>query len=139
MDKKKKQSSIFTVALVVLSPPSLSFAHHAFAPHFDTNIEINLIGTITEYRFVNPHSYIYFDIEEGGEPVNWRCELGPAGRLTRMGWSEDFFVPGQTVDMTGNPARREENVCILGMMRLESGLELARDGPLFFSSLIWLR
>ena len=130
MDKKKKQSGIFAVALVVLSPPSLSFAHHAFAPHFDTNIEINLIGTITEYRFVNPHSYIYFDIEEGGETVNWRCEMGPAGRLKRMGWSEDFFVPGQTVDMTGNPARREENVCILGMMRLESGLELARDGPL---------
>ncbi len=126
---KRELSDVFAVTLAALSLPPVSFAHHAFAPHFDTNIEINLIGTITEYRFVNPHSYIYFDVEEGGETVSWRCEMGPAARLKQMGWREDLFVPGQTVDMTGNPARREENVCILGTMRLESGLELARDGP----------
>jgi hypothetical protein len=132
---KKELSSVFVPALAALSLSPLSFAHHAFAPHFDTSIEINLIGTITEYRFVNPHSYIYFDVEQGGETASWRCEMGPAARLKRMGWSEEFFVPGQIVDMTGNPAHREDNVCILGTMRLESGLELSRDGPLSFVSI----
>ncbi len=125
----KEFSSVLAVALVVLSLPPQSLAHHGYVPHYDQNIKVNLIGTITEYRFVNPHSFIYFDVEEGGETVSWRCEMDPSRRLKQMGWSADWFVPGQTVEMTGTPARREENVCLLETMRLESGLELARNTP----------
>ena len=38
-----------------------AFAHHGIV-NFDLNKEIDVAGVVTELRFVNPHSWLYFDV-----------------------------------------------------------------------------
>lgn len=108
-----------------------SFAHHSSAPHFDESVEISLEGTVTEWKFVNPHSYIYFDVtDEKGEAVNWRCEMHARTPMQRSGFTNETFYPGQKLTFVGAPARREANVCGLTSFIFSDGTEVARNGEL---------
>lgn len=83
---------------------------------------------MTELRFVNPHAYVYFDVTgDDGSTQEWRCELSAATSLGRRGWTKDTFQPGQYIEVTGSPARREEHVCYLSNFRLNGGPEYARN------------
>jgi len=105
-------------------------AHHSSAPHFDRDSEVVVEGTVAELKFVNPHAYLYFDVEKDGELVNWRCELSAATQLRRFGWSADMFTVGQRITVNGAPARREDNVCFLNSLTLEDGTVITRRGNL---------
>lgn len=99
-------------------------AHHASSPHFDKSRTVSLTGKFTALKFVNPHAYIYFDVETDGVTEKWRCELRAASQLKRQGWSADMFSPGEIMLITGSPARREANVCAFSSARLSDGSRL---------------
>lgn len=124
---------LFTrIALIAtLGIASSSFAHHASAPHFDESVDITIEGIVTEWHFVNPHSYIHFDvISDTGESVNWRCEMHARTPMQRNGFTDETFYAGQQLTITGNPARREDNVCGLLSFKFSDGTEVARNGEL---------
>ena len=98
-------------------------AHHAVAGNFDVSQDIRLEDAVlTEFRFVNPHVYIYLDVPgEDGAATAWRCEMSAANHLRRRGWTADSMVPGQVMTIDGSPARREANVCHVGLITLPDG------------------
>ncbi len=103
-------------------------AHHSAAPHYDLEKQIELKGTVTQFRFVNPHSYVYFDVvDANGSKTPWRCELAAATMLSRLGWALDMFPIGQTITIKGAPARREANVCMLTSFVRSDGVEIFRE------------
>lgn len=104
-------------------------AHHSSAPHFDASQELVLENaSIVEWKFVNPHSYLYFDMTSAdGEVVNWRCESTAATMLRRNGWTADTLAAGLKVTIRGEPARREDNVCSLKSITLEDGTVIGRN------------
>lgn len=121
------------ILLIVATIATISFAistnaHHSSNPHFDKALNVNVSGVITELKLVNPHAYIYFDVEQDGEMVNWRCELSSGSQLKRKGWTTDLLAPGETITVAGNPARREDNVCFLNTLTLANGQEVGRGG-----------
>ena len=106
-------------------------AHHSSAPHFDRDNSITVEGVVTQLQFVNPHAYVYFDVTtEDGSVQDWRCELSAATMLERRGWTRDSIQPGQQIEITGAPARREDHVCFLNNFRLDGGPEYARNSEL---------
>lgn len=113
-----------SVAFIVAAP---AFPHHSSAPHFDHDTTQTVTGTFTELKFVNPHAYIYFDVKTDGKTEGWRCELSSATQLKRWGWSADMFRPGQEMTITGNPAWREDNVCLFRSAIMTDGTEVARN------------
>ena len=117
--------SLFSIVLM-LAAPSI-YGHHAVAPNFDLDQEIVLTGAVlTEFRFVNPHVYLYVEISgELGTTAEWRCEMAAASRLRRRGWTDETLVPGQTISIAGAPGRRENNVCHVGTITLEDGSTLS--------------
>jgi hypothetical protein len=118
-------------ALLVIAAGSTNvFGHHSSAPHFDRDTEITVAGIVTELKFVNPHAYLYFDVEKDGELIQWRCELSSASRLTRIGWSADMFTVGQKITVNGAPARREDNVCFLNSLTFDDGTVITRRAGL---------
>jgi len=117
-------------AIFTSSMYSNVYAHHSSAPHFDRDTEVVVTGVVTELKFVNPHAYIYFDAEQDGELVNWRCELSSASALGRRGWTETSFVVGQQITVNGAPAWREDNVCFLNQMTLSDGTVVQRNSDL---------
>lgn len=113
-------------ALLVICSINSVFAHHASAPHYDGNTEVLIKdAVITEFKMVNPHSFIYFDAPGmDGEIANWRCESRPASVLRRLGWTEETFYPGQKVSVEGSPAWREDNVCLMSGIVLADGTKI---------------
>ena len=81
-------------------------AHHSFASVFDRERPIELTGTVTEVEWMNPHVWIYIDVEqENGEIENWGFEMGAVNGLIRRGWSHDSLQVGQVITVAGVLAR----------------------------------
>lgn len=108
------------------SLPSWALAHHGAAAHYDLAVEVQIEGILTDFQMVNPHGYVYFEgLNEEGNLVPWRCEMGT--NLQRRA-SKETLLPGGHVLVTGNPARREENVCKLELIEHEDGRTVAFNG-----------
>ena len=116
------------VALVAM--PAASSAHHGII-NFDMNKEVDIAGIVTRLAFVNPHSWLYFDVTgENGRVTAWRCELRGATVLRRSGWSPEMFAPGTRIRLTGAPDRFEPNTCYLGTIVFENGTRIDRYGQI---------
>ena len=103
-----------------------TMAHHSAAPHFDSIQEVVLNdAVVVEWKFVNPHSYIYFDVtQDNGELANWRCEMSAATLLGKAGWTQESLLPGQRINITGSPGRREDNLCAMTSIVFSDGVEV---------------
>ncbi len=92
--------------LTVLITGNYAAAHHGRASY--SNEMITLEATVTEFKFINPHVQIYFDvINEAGEVEHWQGELTAPNRLARAGWTKSTFVPGDQLQISGAAARND--------------------------------
>ena len=100
-----KVSAIFAAGFLSLSVPS--YGHHGTAIVYDLTQSITVSGTVTDFRFVNPHTLIYLDVPgEDGKVVSWLGGLPSNTRLSRSeGWTRETLKPGDEISMTGAPAR----------------------------------
>jgi hypothetical protein len=122
------------VMVVWLAAASGATAHHGIA-NFDLNRELQITGTVTALRLVNPHSWLHLDVTgKDGTVTKWRCELRGASVLRRSGWSADMFAPGTTVTITGAPDRFTPNTCYLGTAVFSDGRRVDRYGQLSASA-----
>ena len=104
-------------AAVLLAAPAL--AHHGFG-RFDPTKEVTLQGTLTGVDFVNPHAYLYFDaVAADGKVQPMRCEMRAATVLRRSGWSQEMFVAGKHVEVSGNPHRDDPASCYIETLKLD--------------------
>jgi len=119
------------IALLIgagLVAAATSSAHHGFG-NFAMNEDIALTGTITRLDFVNPHSWLHFNvIEENGETVEHRCELRSATTLRRSGWTPDMFVAGMRITIEGSPDRADPLACYTSTIAFADGTSLDRYG-----------
>jgi hypothetical protein len=84
-------------------------AHHG-AGVFEPEKKVTVQGTVTDFQFVNPHVLIYLAVKGGdGKEVKWGGELTSPNRLARMGgavkWHKEILKPGDSIAVTGHPAR----------------------------------
>ncbi len=82
-----------------------AMAHHSFAM-FDQEHPIELVGTVTEFRYTSPHIYIYLEVKGAdGSTAVWNLEGGSPSLLVRAGWSGTSIKPGDELRMTIDPLR----------------------------------
>ena len=106
--------------LVAVATTTAALGHHGRASYSDQMITLD--ATVTEFRFVNPHVQIYFDItNEGGEVEHWQGELTAPNRLARGGWTKTTFVPGDKITITGFAARNDGKSVAIREILLENG------------------
>ena len=111
----------------LLGAASFSNAHHGAQSQFDQSKSMEVSGVVTKIRFVNPHSYVYFDVtNDDGSVDQWRCEMRAATVLKRSGWSADMFPPGTTIHIEGVPARKEPHGCYVNRFSLNDGETIER-------------
>jgi len=108
---------VISLAAVVVAAPAA--AHHGFG-RFDPTKEVTLQGALTGIDFVNPHAYLYFDaMAADGKVQPMRCEMRAATVLRRSGWSEEMFVAGKHVEVSGNPHRDDPASCYIETLKLD--------------------
>lgn len=124
---KGQMKRFFAVVIPGLVLPCGAQAHHAIAGNFDLSTHIVIEdATLTEFRFLNPHVYLYVEAPNAdGEMEQWRCEMAAATRLKRRGWTAESLLPGQEISIEGTPAWREARLCHVDVIRLADGTELS--------------
>src|SRR5215510_7242556 len=91
-----------------------ALAHHSAAA-FDTQQEIKVSGTVTEYKFRNPHVYMSLQLKKAdGSTSLMEVEAGAASVLSPLGFTKDSVAVGDVVTITGNPARSNPDKLMLG-------------------------
>jgi hypothetical protein len=81
-------------------------SHHSFVAVFDRNQPIELIGTVSNVEWTNPHVWLYIDVAQGeAEREQWAFELGSPNALSRRGWAHDSLRVGDEVTVRGARAR----------------------------------
>src|SRR2546425_5268725 len=101
---------LITAAVLATAVPLV--AHHGAAT-FDTEKELTLKGTVTEWLWANPHCFLKFDAkDDSGTVRNWTVETQNPTSMTPRGWSRTSFKAGDEVTVTlepvkgGQPVRR---------------------------------
>ena len=79
-------------------------AHHSFAM-FDTQREVTLAGTVREFQWTNPHSWLQLNVAQGSRTVEYSIEMGSPNTMSRKGWRRGTFKPGDNVTVVINPMR----------------------------------
>ena len=80
-------------------------AHHSGAG-FNSGQVIELKGTVTEFQFKNPHTWIQILVDDGtGKVTEWSLEWGSPNQLGRMGYRPSTFRAGAKVTVRLNPMR----------------------------------
>lgn len=120
----KANLSLAALALVVLTPHS-GYAHHNAASHYLLDQTVSVNGVVTEFRLINPHVRIYFEVTtDDGEVQLWLAEGNASAVLRRRGWKRDTLEKGDVVTITGSPARDGGNKIDWESIVLEDGTEL---------------
>ena len=100
-----KLASLGLTALLIVST---AVAHHSPIV-FDRTKQVTITGTVTEFRWGNPHSWIHIDVaDKDGKVGNWAVEMDPASHLSREGWRSSTLKPGDKISVTVFPLRNDE-------------------------------
>jgi Family of unknown function (DUF6152) len=95
------------IAIAMSGAPA--FAHHSFAM-FDGEKSMTLEGTVKEFQWTNPHSWIVMTVSNAqGQPEQWAIELGGPSALARQGWAPQTLTPGMNVKTMIHPLRDGSN------------------------------
>jgi len=119
---KFKALGLAGIAIAMYTIPA--FAHHSFAM-FDADKKMTLEGTIKEFNWTNPHTWIYLTTVDAasGKQVEWALEGGGPATLARRGWSKNTFKAGDKVQAIVYPIKDGSRGGLLGIVN--------RDGEQF--------
>src|SRR5436190_2829305 len=127
---------ILAVGLIFLATPGL--AHHGTGVSYDASKPVTFKGTVTEFRYANPHPQLYFDVtDNAGKVVHWSGEFYPnPAQLIQGGWgkkrSETALAYGSKVTITVAPSRAGTPVGAILTLLNEKGeviMGVAGGGP----------
>ena len=93
-------------AIVAAAFTASALAHHSFAM-FDAQKTVVLEGTVKQFEWVNPHSWLRIMVndEKTGNQVLWAIELSSPSRLVTMGMRADSVKAGDAVSVTFHPMK----------------------------------
>ena len=102
-------------------------AHHSPAA-FDRTVKLELKGTVTAFKWQNPHTYIELDVPGKKGVEKWVVELTSPTYLIRSGWKNNSIKPGDKVTVVCNPLKeRDQNAGIFVSITLPNGQTLTEQ------------
>jgi hypothetical protein len=105
-------STVLLAGILSVCGSAVAVAHHSAAA-FNTQQEVKITGTVTEYRFANPHVYIALSVKnDNGSSRRVDVEAGAASVLVGLGFSKNSVKAGEVVTIVGNPGRKDPNLVL---------------------------
>jgi hypothetical protein len=101
--RSKTVALLAGVAFVAASGAAI--AHHSFAM-FDNENPVDLVGTVQEFKFTSPHTFILLQVKaQDGNTTVWNLEGASPSALVRDGWSSKSLKSGDELQMKIDPLR----------------------------------
>ena len=88
-------------ALAAAAP---ALAHHSTAM-FDMDHEVQLTGTVKDFQWTQPHTWIDFLVTDSSGVTEYGVEGMSPSYLSRNGWSKHTLSPGDKVTLSIHPLR----------------------------------
>ena len=76
---------ITLAAAALCAMPVASDAHHSFAM-FANDKTVVVTGTVKEFEWVNPHSWLHVMVPAGGKSEEWAFEMGSPSMMAAKGF-----------------------------------------------------
>jgi hypothetical protein len=110
-------------------PVAPVWAHHAFAAEFDAKKPIKLVGTVTQWELINPHSWIHIDVKNAdGTVTNWMIEVGSPNTLFRLGFNKSSLPAGTEITVDGYQSKDGLNSAVGKNLTFADGKRLFLGG-----------
>ena len=117
----------FVIAALLMATSAL--AHHSNSA-FDGDKVTVLTGTVTDWKWTNPHVWIVLSVDDGnGGKVTWAIEGRTPGQLVRTGWSRTTLKPGETITVDFSPAKDGTRTGLLTRVRRADGTVVGQQAP----------
>jgi hypothetical protein len=125
------KSAIPAVMLALAGTIAPVAAHHSDAM-FATDKEVVLMGTVKEFQYTNPHSWIQLVVPASNGPaVEWSIETGAPIVLLRAGIKPTALHPGDKITLRAHPLKDGAAGGSLIEVTKEDGSKLTLKGPAY--------
>lgn len=95
--------AMIVLSILVFLPAGYGRAHHS-AAGIDRSVTREISGTVREFRWQNPHSFMQIDVPtEDGGIVTWTLEMTAPSFLIRAGWTRSTVETGDQVTAVLRP------------------------------------
>jgi len=117
---RTKYLIFWMTGMIALLAGTAASAHHGRAAY--GNEDVTLQATVTEFKFINPHVQIYFDVtSEAGELQHWQGEMTAPNKMARGGWTKQTLLPGDEIRITGRSARNGGHSVVINEIIMPDG------------------
>ena len=130
MNAKRWIVGVGSVLAAAVAVPVI--AHHSSAPFYDPNKTVEVTGVVTKLHIKNPHSFLYLDVTDKGQKVEWQVEMGTGAQLSRNNLTVETLKPGTEIKVSGQPSRAEGShgmCCIKTLMKADGSAILRGTVP----------
>jgi len=111
-------------ALVAASP---LLAHHEWP--IDGTKTITVQGTVTEFRWANPHVMIALDVQANGTIEKWTVGASSPKFMTACGWDKKTLKSGDLITVTGYRFKDGSNAARVQTVVMPNGKEMYYGAP----------
>ena len=118
-------TSLVLAAALLAAAPARS--HHSNVA-YEVNKVITITGTVKEFQWVNPHTWLHVIVDDGkGGTVVWAAEGRAPGILLRAGWTKSSLKAGETVTVDMSPAKDGTHTAIIARVTKADGTILSNQ------------
>ena len=105
-------------------------AHHSFGATYEVSKQIKVEGTIVQFVYRNPHSFVHVEAPDAeGKVQRWAVEWGGTAQLTTAGVQRDTLKVGDKVTILARPSRvpNEYRLLMVNLTRPSDGFSWGRN------------
>ena len=111
-------------AVLLVAIPAMS--HHSNSA-YQVDQVTSVTGIVKEWKWSNPHTWLYLTVDEKGEKVEWSLEGRAPGILGRAGWDRNILKPGEKVTVYMSRAKDGTRVGIIARVDKSDGTILGNN------------
>jgi hypothetical protein len=105
--QRARPPGVLGFGLSLLLCAATALPHHGTSGYVMTE-EVLLTGTVKEWTFRNPHTWLRLDVTStSGEVTEWSIESAPPNYMARRGWSAKSLERGEEVTILISPLRKK--------------------------------
>jgi hypothetical protein len=114
------------IAAAILAWAAPAISHHSNSA-YQVDQVTSVTGIVKEWKWTNPHTWLYLTVEEKGEKVEWALEGRAPGILGRAGWDRQILKPGEKVTVHMSRAKDGSRVGIIARVDKADGTVLGNN------------